>query len=442
MHSTISSFAKPRNRGHSHLALAVALATGTALSFTAFAEPAYAQKKKKKDEAPQAEYSDTFRAIYPVMSKSYNEAPDTRASLASQVPALAAASTTPDDKNASGNLIYNIGVVTKDAAIQKQGLRMMLESGKADAERSNALNYTMGQIAYREQDYATARRYIETAIAGGYNSNDPELLLVETYFGMNENAEGLRRLSSVIEQKMAAGQPVERTFITRGLSVAVKNQMVDQANEYSGYLVQMYPSVDSWGDAIAVQRNYADLDPQETLDLMRLATRTGSLRSERDYLDYIVAADPRRLPGEVERAVSEGVAAGKLNASDPFVVDVKAEASRRVQMDRTELPGLERDARAGSAKVATIMSAGDAFLSYNEPAKAEEFYRLALAKPGVDTPRVMTRLGIAQFDQGNIAGARETFAKVDGARKAIASLWGTYAAQEASGTATGSPDTM
>ena len=60
------------------------------------------------------------------------------------------------------------------------------------------------------------------------------------------------------------------------------------------------------------------------------------------------------------------------------------------------------------------MAAGDAFLSYQKPAEAEEFYTLALAKPGVDTPRVLTRLGIAQADQGKSAEAQATFAKVEG----------------------------
>ena len=68
-----------------------------------------------------------------------------------------------------------------------------------------------------------------------------------------------------------------------------------------------------------------------------------------------------------------------------------------------------------------------------EAAKAADLYQIALGKPGVDTAQVLTRLGIAQVDSGNYAGAQATFAKVSGARKPIAELWSAYAAQKAGG---------
>ncbi len=49
--------------------------------------------------------------------------------------------------------------------------------------------------------------------------------------------------------------------------------------------------------------------------------------------------------------------------------------------------------------------------------------------PGVDTAEVLNRLGIAQMEQGKYDEARNTFAQVQGARQAIARLWGVYAEQ-------------
>jgi hypothetical protein len=64
-------------------------------------------------------------------------------------------------------------------------------------------------------------------------------------------------------------------------------------------------------------------------------------------------------------------------------------------------------------------------------AKAEELYKLALAKPGVDANRALTRLGIAQFDQRKYVEAQASFAKVTGPRMPLARLWGGYAASKA-----------
>ena len=69
------------------------------------------------------------------------------------------------------------------------------------------------------------------------------------------------------------------------------------------------------------------------------------------------------------------------------------------------------------------MSTGDAYLNYGDAAKAEELYRMALTKSGVDKDRVLTRLGIAQVDQGKYAEARANFKLIGGARLPLARLW-------------------
>jgi hypothetical protein len=110
-------------------------------------------------------------------------------------------------------------------------------------------------------------------------------------------------------------------------------------------------------------------------------------------------------------------------------------ATGRLAADRASLPTLERDGRAANASAVTATGAADAFLSYGEAAKAEVLYTMALNKPGAEKDRILTRLGIAQLDQGKHAEAQASFGKVTGARRNIAQLWALYAAQKAAGTA-------
>jgi hypothetical protein len=199
--------------------------------------------------------------------------------------------------------------------------------------------------------------------------------------------------------------------------------------------VQDYPSANAWNNSINVVRSLSQYQSQESLDLMRLMSRTGSLTNERDYIEYIQALDPRRLPGEAQKVIDAGLAAGKLRANDPFVTEAKGIASGRVAADRASLPSLERDARAPSASGTTVLGAADAFLSYGDAAKAESLYTIAAGKAGSESDRALTRLGIAQLDQGKVAEAQASFAKVQGPRKPIAQLWSAYAAQKAGGAA-------
>lgn len=421
----------------SRLALAVALATTAAVGLTAAAAPAYAAKKDKEAPAAKANYSKEFVAAYQPMAKAVQENGDLTP-LAQQIPALLAAATTPDDKFAAGQVVLNIGSKTTNVELQRQGLDLMLDSGKtapADLARNT---FAAAQLAYSAKDWAAVRARAEQAIAAGYDG-DAELLIAELYFADGKIPTGLDALDKAIARKVASGAKVPDTWIKRGLAQAYQAKLDAQAVKYAATYAQYYPSQTSWGDAIAVQRNLNNYEGQELLDLMRLAQRTNAMRYERDYADYIVSSDARRLPGETQRVIDAGIAAGLLKANDPFVSEARTIAAGRVKADLADLPGLERDARSANSTSATAMAAGDAFLSYNQPAKAEEFYKLALAKPGVDTARVLTRLGIAQVDAGKATEAEANFAKVEGARQAIARLWGIYAAQKAGAAVSTAP---
>jgi tetratricopeptide (TPR) repeat protein len=315
--------------------------------------------------------------------------------------------------------------------MQRRGVNMMLDSGVVEPEKLGVYSFLAGQLAYQAEDWAEARKRVQEAIAAGYTENEPQIVIAESYFNEDNYAAGLDVLDKAIAARVAAGQTVPDNWIKRGLAMAYEGNLAPQSTKFARMYVEYYPTVDSWGDAIAIQRTFFEADGNDTLDLMRLAQRTNSLRTERDYVDYINAADARRLPGEVARVIDAGLAAGKLRSSDVFVSENKSVANGRIAADKSDLPGLERDARAASASAVTASAAGDAFLSYQQPAKAEEFYKIALTKPGVDTSRVLTRLGIAQVDQGKFAEAQETFAKVEGSRKEIATLWSIYAKQQA-----------
>lgn len=417
----------------SRLAFAVALAATGAAGLTLAATPAYAQKKKEQPAAPKPSYSKEFVAVYQPIAKMLNENGDL-AAVKPQLPTLIAASQSADEKLATGQVVVNIGAKTNDPALQRQGLDLMLDSGKAPATDVARLAFAAAQLAYNAKDWAAARTRAQQAIAAGY-TGDAELLMAETHFAEGQAPQGLDLLDKAFARKIAAGQPIPESWIKRAVAQSYQAKLDAQAMKFAGMYAQYYPSPASWGDAIAIQRNLRGYDGHDLLDLLRLGARADALRNERDYVDYITAADPRRLPGETQRIIEAGVAAGRLKANDVFVSEARGIAAGRVKADTADLPGLERDARAATSTAATAMAAGDAFLSYQQPAKAEEFYRLALARPGVDAPRVMTRLGIAQLDQGKVAEAQATFAKVEGARQAIAQLWSIYAAQAAKPTA-------
>ena len=431
------------SRPSSAIAMALVLAASGALGMTAFAEPAHAQKKKK-DEPPKAEYSKEWMKAYQPLNEALQaETPDL-ASAKAMVPVLTAQTSSADEKKAAGGLILNLGTKADDQALQLQGMKMMLESGTLEPNLAGQLNWNLFQIYRGQNDLAQARSALEAAIAADYSfeasmsdgstrmigAQEMQRMIADMYFDADQTSEGITYLSGVIDRLKAEGKPVSETLIRAGLAQAYENNMGPESVRFVSLLAENYPSPTAWGDAVIITLNSKNYANPEAIDLLRLSRRMKVYNDTRLLSEYVELLDPRRYPGEVVAAIDEGFALGTVDKTDPFLVESRKDAAGRVSADRAGLDSLAADARAAGATLKTTVVAGDTFLSYDKPAEAEEFYTKALTMSGVETPVVLTRLGIAQYDQGKYAEAIETFKKVEGARRELANLWAIYTAQQ------------
>jgi hypothetical protein len=443
----------------SRTALGLALALGVATSGFV-AQPAHAAKSK----GAKIEFSPGFSKAAAELDKTLSEAsknsaveaasqqaraakdPQAKAAAAAQVDAALGgakakldaatpAASTPGDKLKLGEMTRTYGVLVDDVAMQHKGLVMMIDSGVLPPQSNGQVLWLAGVTSYQSHNYADAAKYIQQAKDAGFTDPQLDAVLADAYKRSNNPAAALQMAQRDIAAAKAAGTKPSETAIRTALQAAYDGKQAGPAIDLAVELVQDYPSQQAWNSSINVVRALSGYQSQEALDLMRLMARTNSYSGERDYIEYLQAVDPRRLPGEAQKIIQAGTASGKLRANDPFVTEARQTVSARINADRASLPGLERDARAANASGVTVSGAADAFLSYGEAAKAEALYTIALNKPGIDRERVLTRLGIAQTDEGKTAEAQATFAKVQGPRKAIAQLWSAYAKQKASGGA-------
>lgn len=350
-----------------------------------------------------------------------------------QLPVMKAAAVTDDDHYLAENLELQLGMIALDSGLERQALEAMLASGKTAPADVGKFQGYVGKFAYQGADYPAAIAAFQAAVAAGYQDGETNVMLADSFIKTKQLAKGLPALQHAIDVQKASGQPVPLGWYRIGVIAAYNAKLVEPTLSFGAGLIQQEPTKQNWALLLEVVQRVASYPAQDELDLMRLMGRTRSYAQKEDYLEYIQAADARRLPGEVLDVIAAGQASGMLSASDPSVAEARATASGRVSADRASLPSLERDARAPSANAAIATAAADAALSYNQAADALAMYTIALTKPGVDTPKVLTRMGIAQIDIGDYAGAQATFAKITGPREPLGRLWSIYAAQKAAG---------
>ncbi|TCM22145.1 hypothetical protein EDF56_101827 [Novosphingobium sp. PhB165] len=428
----------------SRIALAVALSGGMAVAMV----PAAASAKDAK-KADAAKYSDAFIKAAGPIEKAVNAAtaalpqgagPDAFPAAKSSIDtalggngkaAMEAAipsATTPDDKLALGQLIRTYGVLAQDLAFKQSGVQMMIASGKIPATSAGSTYFDAGVNAFNLKDYANAATYLKQAKDAGYQDPQGQLdmILAESYKRGNNPEAAMAMAKADIDAARAKGVAPSESSLRSVLQQAYNAKQLDASAEYAGLLVQYYPRDETWNISTSIVRQLGSFDKSDNLDLMRLMFISGGMKDKRDYFEYLEDADPRAYPGEALKVMDQGLAKGLLTQAE--VGADRANSASRVPADKASLPATERDALKPGATAAQVMTAADVFLSYSQYDKAEELFKAALAKPGVDANKANLRLGMAQAMQGKNAEAQATLAKVTDKRSSIAKLWSAYAA--------------
>jgi len=434
--SSMGASLKVRRNTLLSTALAASFALGALGTATA---PAAAADKAKAAKPGKATYSKEFIAVAgPLQAKvdaikaAKDKGPAGEAELAAasagaaameqSVEAVAAG---PDEKLAMGQLAINLGGYLNDIPMRQRGAKLILDSGRLDPAKVPDFQFYLGSFAYTNKDYATAASALAAAVAANYSDPQAGEIMVDAYARAGQPAQGLAALKQAVAAKRAAGQPVPEAWLKRANVTAYNAKLGAESMEWALTQVELYPNNFNWLGSAQLVRRFANYGPNENIDLFRLMIRSGAFDNDpklltNEYREYIEAADPRRLPGEVIKAIDKGTAAGAL--SGPFVTDSRTLAQGRMAADKASLPAAAARAASSSSGL-DALSTGDAYLNYGDAAKAEALYQMALGKSGVDKDRVLTRLGIAQYDQGNYAGARASFKQVGGTRAPLARLW-------------------
>ncbi len=384
---------------------------GYSKEFVAAAQPVQAEVQKleelKKSGADKGQIDAAASALLP------------------KAEAAVSVASTPGDKLAAGQFLFGIGNANGDDALRKRGVSMMIDSGQVPAEKLPTYQFYLGNFAYATKDYPTAIKALKAAADGGVQDETLGPLLIDSYGQGGQAREGVAAFKQLVVARKAAGQPVPDSWFSRASMVAYNAKLGPEAIDVATLWVEQSPTKMNWLNAAQMVRNFSGLDVPATLDLFRLMDRSGALENDpkyvqSEYKEYIESADPRRLPGEVVRVIDKGYAANALSKSDAWVAEARQNAASRVAADKASLAG--EVAGAKSAGGIRALGLGDAFLSYGNAAQAEELYKAAL-NGSPDQNTALTRLGIAQYDQGKFAEAKANFQKVTGPRQAVVRLW-------------------
>lgn len=401
------------------------IALGLALALGAAAAPALAKDKPAK--AAPAKFTPAVQTSLAAAQKAIADKDFVTA--AAKVNEARPAVTTDDDRNVFGSIEYQVGKSTDNQAMIRDGIDMMIASGKASPENLPLMLLAQGQLAYQAKDYQKAAASLQAAQKAG--ASDPVLvpMIVDSINLGGQPAQALAMLNELIARQKATGQTIPVEWYQRGISIGYGTKGENLNNPaMQGPTLQLvnawiasYPTKGNWQDAINIYSRQVKASGEMQTDAYRLARAVGSLSGIGDYLDYANNVY-LRYPQEALSVLNEGTAKGVIPATSKDANEIANLVKPKIAADKASLAASDKSARTAPNGRGALNTA-DAYAGYGEYAKAIELYKVALEKGGIDAPTANLRLGAAQALSGDAAGARTSFAGVTGPRKALADFW-------------------
>ncbi|HEU0044679.1 hypothetical protein [Sphingomonas sp.] len=419
----------------SKLLLGALLATGA--TGVVLSAPAVAQKKKEEAKGPT------------LSAKAAPAAKEAQDALALNNPAAAdplvtafeAVATSDFEKYIAARFRYSVEAqkinalrtANPKAAVDENGLARALDTLIANpvtpAEDRPKFLVARGEMAYASRQYPVALDYYNRARAGGYTSDTLALAIVKTKVDSGDVAGGMTELEQVIAATTAKGQKAPVEYYRFAISQSNKKRLGPQTVAWMNRYLAAHPSPQAWYEVLATygfqQGSTATLTNPQKIDLFRLMRASGGLPDHYFYIEYAQKAQNAGLPLEAQAVLKEGIANGKIPASNTEAKALLPELARAAAAEGS-LASLETKANA-SPNGQLAGQTGDAYLSQGNYTKAAALYRTALQKGGGDTDAINTHLGIALARSGDKAGAQAAFGAVKtGPRAEIASFWTTW----------------
>jgi tetratricopeptide (TPR) repeat protein len=342
------------------------------------------------------------------------------AKIAEKVAAAEKVAKTKEDRYLIGQFRLQAAVASKDNVAIASAVDAVAATGLLEQAKLADIYSSLGFAFYGEKKYDLAASSLDKALAIDPRNVDALKTLGEVRVSQGRKAEAVATFQRAIQALTASGRKPEDIVYKRALGVAYEASLpvsVDLGRQWAA----AYPNAESWHNSVAIYRNLMKIDPEGTLDLLRLLRAANALTGS-DYTTYAGVAIDQSNFVEAQSVLEQGVAANQVNASDAEIKAAMATLKSKPRPTDADLAAAIKTAQTPTA----LVRIGDRYYGLGEYAKAADVYRQVLTKPGADAGMANLHLGMALARAGDKAGATVALNAVTGPRAEIAKFWLLY----------------
>ena len=311
-----------------------------------------------------------------------------------------------------------------------KAIEAQIESGFMPAAQQGQFLKSLAVINYQQKNYAKAVDFGNRVIKSGGGDSEIYTVVGQGLYLQNKYDEAAKFIADYIKDQESRGQnPKEQTLILLRSAYERGNNNAGSADTLEK-MVMYYPKKEYWNNLLYSVRKLK-LTDRQTLQVYRLMVATQTMSAASDYAEMAELAISGGYPGEAQKALEAGTAAGIFTEQrdKDRTTRMMESLKKSTVADLASLPKIEVEAK--TAKTGDVdVSLGNAYLSYGQNDKAIAALNAGIAKGGLkNLADAQLTLGVAQARSGDKAGALKSFRAVktdDPATTRIAKLWSLY----------------
>ncbi len=314
----------------------------------------------------------------------------------------AGAAKTPAENNVVNQMKQYVAVKSGDASIG--GALGAKAKFAADAGAGRWREVIAGSVALKKTNALDAQSM---------------LVVAQAYYKLSD----ARGCMSYIRNNLGAGAGGESGLqLLQRCAYDARDEVAERAALEQ--LVARTGKPEYWGSLLKLAERSRGLKDQNTLDLYRLKSLTGNLKTPDDVITYAQIALVRRVPAEAITVVNKGIADKMLPASDRTNRLLKLATDRNAEANANAAK-----LRAGNGDA--LVELGQQEVGAGKAKEAIVTIQSGIAKKPSSMTDAQIRLGTAYLADGQKALALSTFNTVKGnpADEIVAKLYATYARQ-------------
>ncbi|MDZ5646356.1 hypothetical protein [Nitrospirillum sp. BR 11828] len=312
-----------------------------------------------------------------------------------------------------------------------EALETELATGQLPEAEAAKRERTLAQLYYQNKEYQKYLAKSDVLIQKGTASPDVYTLRCQASWSLKDWAATDTNCKQAIDTEEKAGKPAQEQVYQMLVDSAIQRKDYSSYVDYMARLLQHYQKPDYWTDYLAFLPRKAGFSDRLTLDLYRLMSRVGAIKSGNEYLEYADLATRATLPGEAKAVLEKGQS---QLAGNPTAKQMLAEATKAAAEDQK---GIDKQV-AEVSKAATglpLEKLGEAYASYGNYTKAVELIQKGIDKGGLKNPAdAKLHLAVAYLNAGQKDQAQKTFQELTSAPEGVGELakaWLLYLNQPA-----------